>query len=97
MVLVHGACRGLDTIAARRATLMGWQIEPHPAEWKLHGRAAGPIRNRLMVMTDPALCIAFHDHIERSKGTKDCLERAIGAAIKSALYSQTGLVKSWHW
>ena len=48
-VLVHGACEtGVDKSAARWATFHGMETDPHPAKWKEHGRAAGPMRNRVM-------------------------------------------------
>jgi hypothetical protein len=48
--LVHGNARGADQIAAVVARRLGWQIEPHPANWaapcrpeceKGHRRARG--------------------------------------------------------
>lgn len=51
-VLVHGGCpTGVDAEAAAwarevRAVLgLPMVLEPHPADWRRHGRAAGPIRN----------------------------------------------------
>lgn len=58
-VLVHGACRGADEICARVAQLYGAYVEPHPADWKKHGKAAGPVRNREMLKSDIDILIAF--------------------------------------
>lgn len=58
-VLVHGACRGADTICARVAQLCGAEIEAHPADWKKHGKAAGPVRNREMLESGIDMLIAF--------------------------------------
>lgn len=47
--LIHGAAQGADTLGAVWATLAGVPVEAYPADWTLHGRAAGPIRNRKML------------------------------------------------
>lgn len=58
-VLVHGACRGADTICARVAQLYGAETDAHPADWKKHGKAAGPVRNREMLNSNVDMLIAF--------------------------------------
>lgn len=67
-VLVHGACRGADTLAAEVASRIGTQ-EPHPADWKKYGRAAGPIRNREMLSSGVDMLIAFPG----GAGTRNCV------------------------
>lgn len=72
-VLLHGACpSGVDR------ALLGWAMRhpdvlsnAYPAHWSLHGRAAGPIRNALMVREADAL-IAFPG----GKGTANCVKQA---------------------
>lgn len=66
--LVHGACRGADTLAAEVASRIGTQ-EPHPADWKKYGRAAGPIRNREMLSSGIDMLIAFPG----GAGTRNCV------------------------
>jgi hypothetical protein len=34
-----------------------------------------------MVASKPDLCVAFHQSIETSKGTKDCVKQALAAGI----------------
>src|SRR5438132_3829810 len=74
--VIHGASRGADTIAGKVAAELGFAVEAFPAEWSTQGKAAGPIRNRKMLDTSPDLVIAFHENLERSKGTKDCVDEA---------------------
>ena len=38
---------------------------------------AGPARNAEMVAAGTDLCVAFHWFLTRSKGTQDCVRRAI--------------------
>ena len=80
--LIHGACKGADTIAGDVAKSLGWKVIPFPAHWEILGNAAGPSRNQYMVDTGPNLVLAFHDDLEgESTGAKDCVRRARVAGI----------------
>lgn len=59
ITIVHGAATGADTLAAEEAERWGVEVEPHPADWTRHGKAAGPIRNQQMLNTGADLVIAF--------------------------------------
>ena len=74
--IIEGEARGADTIAREEAEKLGIEVEKFPAEWNRFGRAAGPIRNRQMLDENPDLVLAFHDHIEFSKGTRNTLTEA---------------------
>lgn len=84
-IVVHGACpTGADLYASRWARMpakpgMGVREERHPAMWNIHGKAAGPMRNRHMVSLGADLCLAFI--LNDSRGTTDCAERARKAGI----------------
>lgn len=80
IVLVHGAAKGLDMLAAEEARHRGWTVEPHPAEWDRLGSGAGPIRNQEMVDLGADLCLAFPT--AKSVGTWDCVRRANAAGIR---------------
>ena len=80
VVLVSGACpTGADMLAERVAPTLGWQVERHPAEWEAHGKAAGPLRNTLMVELGADVCVAFP--LPDSRGTVDCMTKAAAAGI----------------
>ena len=80
-----GVCRqyGADRLAQKWAESklgVGVYIHTHWADWKKHKKAAGPIRNREMVMDlydgsvgRVKLAVFFWDG--RSSGTKDCMRR----------------------
>lgn len=72
-IIVHGAARGVDNIAAAIALEIGFQVIPYPADWIKYKKAAGPIRNREMHKCEAPfdLVLAFHDDLKNSKGTKD--------------------------
>lgn len=76
-VLVHGAAPGADITCARTWVEWGGAMEAHPADWKKHGKAAGPIRNQEMVDSGLDLLIAFPG----GRGTADMVRRAEEAGV----------------
>jgi len=88
-VIIEGDCRGADKISGYIARKHGLEVIPVPAKWNKYGKTAGPIRNQEMLdKYKPSLVVAFHNHIETSKGTKDMIERAINAGIKFKLIKE---------
>lgn len=76
-LLVHGAARGADSLAAQEAENLHIPTKSFPADWNTHGRSAGIIRNITMFKeTIPDLVIAFHDDLTSSKGTKHMAQYA---------------------
>lgn len=74
-IIIEGGARGADLLARSVAEELGFEVRTYLANWKEYHRAAGPIRNKLMLEEgDPDLVIAFHDDIENSKGTKNMME-----------------------
>lgn len=73
-VIVHGAANGVDRIAAQEADKLGFVTEPHAADWAVHGRGAGPIRNEWMARLGADLCVAWWNGV--STGTDDMVRRA---------------------
>ena len=55
--LIHGGARGADTLAhvwatERQITIQGGDIRVYPANWERDKKAAGPIRNKLMLTNE---------------------------------------------
>lgn len=72
-VVVHGACpNGADYFASSGAHLMAAQQERYPADWKEYGKAAGPIRNREMAMSEPDYALGYI--INSSPGSENMLQ-----------------------
>jgi len=80
--LVHGACRGADTLASEVVDGLGWaKVYPCFADWS-QGPSGGPIRNQFMLDEhNPDLVIAFHSDLANSKGTKDMCTKAKAAGV----------------
>jgi len=81
LVIVHGGCKGVDTSFGVACRIEGIPDEPHFANWEGYGSGAGPKRNQEMVDAGARLCLAFHRFLPNSKGTKDCVARAMAAKI----------------
>ena len=76
--LIHGAAPGADTLAGDWADKRGLAVVAYPADWKRHGKAAGPMRNQRMLEDGrPDVVIAFPG----GSGTADMVRRAKEAGI----------------
>lgn len=81
-LVVQGEATGADTMGRQAAALLGIPERGFPADWRKHGRSAGPIRNVQMLKEGkPTLVLAFHPFIENSKGTKHMVEIAQKAGV----------------
>jgi len=86
--LIHGDCRGADRIAGKIGKALGLKVKPFPTKWHIYGKGAGPIRNEQMINEGlPTHVIAFHDHLDTSKGTKDMIKRAESANIPVTVFT----------
>lgn len=78
MVIIQGGATGADELARSWASVYGVTTITYPAKWREHGKAAGPIRNQLMIDDgNPDLVIAFPG----GRGTADMVRRARKAGI----------------
>lgn len=77
-LLIQGGATGADKHAARWARLTGIRVMTYPAAWHLHGKAAGPIRNKRMLDEQrPSLVVAFYG----GRGTADMVNQAKAAGV----------------
>lgn len=77
--LIQGGARGADRSAAECARGLGIKVVTVPADWRTHGKAAGPIRNQRMIDDfKPDLVLAFPG----GRGTADMVSRARAAGIE---------------
>lgn len=77
-VVIHGAAPGADSEAMIWAQTSGRKHAPFVADWRSHGKAAGPMRNqRMLDQGKPDLVIAFPG----GRGTADMVRRAKAAHV----------------
>ncbi len=91
-LVVQGLAKGADTIARCWAIDNGVEYEDWPANWHIHGKAAGPIRNQHMLgryadngyVAEQVLVLAFRLGGESSRGTTHAIKLAkkMGLAVK---------------
>jgi len=82
-VVIEGEADGADTIAREESVKLGLTVVPFPAFWDRYGKAAGPIRNTVMLVKGkPDLVVPFHNHYEKSIGTFDMVQKAKHAKVK---------------
>lgn len=96
-VIIAGNAKGLDRQCEELAYKMGFTVRSMPPDWKRYGRAAGPIRNKEMLMElltyDNRYVCAFHDSFGSSKGTKNMVIQATKAGVNVNLYNMDGFVE----
>jgi hypothetical protein len=85
--VIHGGARGADRLAERVARVYGYAVQAYPADWEVHGNAAGPIRNRLMLDRNPDRVLAFHKN--QSRGTQDTIDEARRRGIPVTVYEES--------
>lgn len=77
--VITGGARGVDAIVHEKLSaldetgLLGLELVVMPADWKTHGKAAGPIRNKAM-LSEPGVrqLVAF----KGGNGTWNCIQTA---------------------
>ena len=78
-LVINGGANGADWLSSEWAVERGVRVREFKAEWRLHGRAAGPMRNAVMLRDGkPDLVIAF----KGGAGTSDMKARARKAGVE---------------
>lgn len=83
--IMQGGAKGVDKIvrqwASSRSKIVRYVCH---ADWKLHGKRAGPIRNARMLEWKPDLVVAFP--LPESVGTWDMVKKAKDAGVEVIVY-----------
>lgn len=78
VLLIHGGASGADALADEWQRSRRVRTRRYNADWLHHGKAAGPIRNQLMLDDGkPHMVIAFPG----GRGTADMVRRAEKAGV----------------
>ncbi len=90
ITIIHGGCKGADSIAGYLAKQLKMNVIVYKADWIKYGKSAGPKRNQQMLDEGkPDYVIAFHNDINNSKGTLDMITRAKKNNIPIEIYNST--------
>lgn len=79
-LVIQGGAKGADAIAAKWAASRNVRCQQYDAQWALHGRSAGPIRNQAMLddgKPDVVVVLPLG-----GAGTADMVARAKGARVR---------------
>lgn len=95
VLVVHGGCRGADSLADIASRKLGFDVQVYTPEWKKYNKFAGIKRNmemvdRLVSLRDSGsecIVLAFHEDINSSKGTKHCIEYAKKYSLPVIIHS----------
>jgi hypothetical protein len=78
--IIEGEARGADKLSRDWALENNVPARRFPADWKLHGKRAGPIRNSQMLKEGkPEMVVAFRG--PNSRGTQNMIDQATKAGI----------------
>lgn len=78
LIIIQGGAKGADHLARLWCESRMVPYDNFPADWKKHGKAAGPIRNQRMIdVGKPDLVVAAPG----GSGTADMVRRAEAAGI----------------
>lgn len=83
IIIISGVAEGADTMGAAYAFEKGYKVKPYPAEWGVHGRSAGALRNMKMAQyasKENGTLIVFWNG--RSKGTLNMIKNALMYHLK---------------
>ena len=84
-IVIHGGARGADRIADEEARKLGIHVACVDALWTYSGNAAGPLRNKAMLLLQPAKVLAFP--LAGSFGTKHMVKCAEAMGIPVQRFS----------
>ena len=92
-VLAQGGASGADALAAAYTLQRGLPCTTFKADWKQHGKAAGPIRNREMLTTfAPDIVVAFPG----GAGTQNCITiaKSLGIPVLEVTPTEVGAIET---
>lgn len=91
-IVICGHARGADQCGHAWGVARGRTVHCFPAQWEKHGRAAGPIRNQVMLDdlvslrdSHDIMVVGFHDDFANSRGTQDMIRRSREAGVYAAV------------
>lgn len=91
MKVIQGGATGADRLARVWCLHHSVPYDNYPADWKIQGRTAGPLRNQRMLDEGrPDIVLAFPG----GKGTADMVRRARVAGVRVKAHGQAAPTES---
>ena len=88
LCVIEGEQQGADILAREAAEELHITVLRFPANWTKYGKAAGPIRNKEMLIAGaPTLVWAFHDFNQASRGTANMIHQAKLSDLPCQMFS----------
>lgn len=85
--VIQGDARGADRLAKDWAISRGVPHDDYPAQWRVHGKSAGPLRNRQMLAEGrPDKVVAFPG----GSGTADMMKISRAAGLHVLVVTARG-------
>lgn len=89
--VIYGGANGVDSMAKRWAAENGIPFKLFAADWVKYGKAAGPIRNKVMAQNGECLLALQYDEDivkagKRGQGTKNMIETASAAGLRMHIH-----------
>ena len=92
LTIIHGGAKGADSMAGEWAIANHCPLLVFYADWHIHGRAAGPIRNKRMLEEGrPDEGFVFHNNFSNSSGSKDMARRLMEAGLPVTYFQSVGV------
>lgn len=85
LLVIHGGAKGVDITAGLVAQHLGIHTARVDALWDSYHKAAGPIRNGVMLALDPDEALAYPRDLETSKGTANMIKLLSKAGVPTKI------------
>lgn len=83
VVIISGGARGVDTVAAAEARLLGLTVREYLPDYETYGKAA-PFKRNTDIVNDADVLVAFWDGV--SRGTADSVQKAKDRGIRVQVF-----------
>jgi YspA, cpYpsA-related SLOG family len=92
-LVIHGNCHGVDKLAEEWARRQEIAVQAFDAKWTQYGKAAGPIRNQIMLELNPDIVIGFV--AGESRGTRGILGASQKRGIRTVEFDLLSGTSHW--
>lgn len=88
LTVIEGDAAGADRLAKHIARRKRIDVITEPAQWNVHGKAAGPIRNQKMLDEHKPDAVYAFRSTGKSNGTDDMVRRSQAAGVPTFVVNE---------